>query len=593
MTLLTLALRPARAPLLLALTGTLVVGSVIPAATAVALAFLISRPTVAAVVPLAAVLLLGYGAEALIVPLEFLARARIDGRHRYDLARRAATTPTIDPLEDPAVQGLIRLARADPEHGPATTPADGALAQLRFGIGLLGVAASGLVLARYAWWLVPIVLAPAVVRWYVGARRHITAVGAWAYATKEELHANVWREATVSPSEGKDIRVFGLVDWMVRRMQHHIAVGNAPFWTYIDRMVRGEWIRFLLVLAGLVPAYVVVTLGAVRGSTTVAVQAAVLAAGWSLYRMLGTSDELYQMAGTAEVLRATRKLRAVLPPAPDHALAPSTSERPPLVRCEGLRFRYPGTDRVILDGVDLQIEPGELLAIVGLNGAGKSTLIKLLAGLYQPTQGRITADGRDIADIGPTAWRARIAVVFQDFVRYHLSAADNVALGKARNPADPVALDAAARDAGLNEVLARLPDGWRTPLARTRPGGVDLSGGQWQQVALARALYAVRQGARILVLDEPTAHLDVRTEFDVFGRLGAHRGSTSVVLISHRLSTVRQADRIVLLAGGRITESGSHDELMALGGAYADLFRIQAERFARGFDDRIEEGDLP
>ncbi|MEV6208881.1 hypothetical protein [Kitasatospora sp. NPDC051914] len=159
-------------------------------------------------------------------------------------------------------------------------------------------------------------------------------------------------------------------------------------------------------------------------------------------------------------------------------------------------------------------------------------------------------------------------------------------------PVDRAALDAAAKDSGFDAVLERLPDDWRTPLARSRTGGVDLSGGQWQQAVLARALYAVHTGAGLLVLDEPTAHLDVRTEFEVFNRLAEHRGRASVVLISHRLSTVRQADRIVLLDGGRITESGTHDELMALDGRYAELIAIQAERFQLGYDDRADESEL-
>jgi ABC-type multidrug transport system fused ATPase/permease subunit len=264
------------------------------------------------------------------------------------------------------------------------------------------------------------------------------------------------------------------------------------------------------------------------------------------------------------------------------------------VRFEGVSFGYPGREATVLDGLDLTIRPGELLAIVGLNGAGKSTLIKLLAGLYRPSAGRITADGRDIEELGPDAWRRQLSVVFQDFVRYPLTAADNVTLGQATVPRDDEALAAAAHDAGLGPVLERLPLGWDTPLARNRTDGVDLSGGQWQQLVLTRALYAVRTGARLLVLDEPTAHLDVRTEFEVFSRLAERRGlgqgEASVVLISHRLSTVRQADRIVLLDGGRITESGTHEELIALDGTYATLFAIQAERFLRGHEDRIEEG---
>jgi ATP-binding cassette subfamily B protein len=156
----------------------------------------------------------------------------------------------------------------------------------------------------------------------------------------------------------------------------------------------------------------------------------------------------------------------------------------------------------------------------------------------------------------------------------------------------PSVLDDAARDAGLTEVVEALPAGWDTPLSRARTGGVELSGGQWQQVVLARALYAVRRGARVLVLDEPTAHLDVRTEFEIFQRLVKMARGATVVLISHRLSTVRRADRIVLVADGRIAESGTHDQLIDLDGRYAEMFAIQAERFQRGYDDRLTGGDL-
>jgi ATP-binding cassette subfamily B protein len=190
----------------------------------------------------------------------------------------------------------------------------------------------------------------------------------------------------------------------------------------------------------------------------------------------------------------------------------------------------------------------------------------------------------DIADI--PGWQSRLSVVFQDFVKYPLSLRDNIAVGAA----DPGAVVAAARDAGLDGVVSRLPDGYDTPLSGGRRGGADLSGGQWQQVALARALHASRAGARILVLDEPTAHLDVRTEHALFQRLSGITEGISVVLISHRLSTVRQADRIALLSHGRIAELGSHDELMAAGGHYAAMYRVQARRFVQGFDDRLDEG---
>ncbi|GAA4720175.1 ABC transporter ATP-binding protein [Phytohabitans rumicis] len=591
--------------LLAALVGLTVLASVVPAATAATVGWLIDRLTDAdpdhllsaaapALSAYTVVLLIGHAATAVRAPLSYLAEARIDGRHRAELSRLAAGSPTIDALERPEVQALIRTARADPESFMDGTPGAGVLAQLNLIGRSLALATSALVLAAYAWWTVPLLVVPAVVlhqlRWHEGRQRRRV----WRNVPMPSMRADLWSDALVSPAEGKEIRVFGLGEWAIDRIDRHLRPAYDPLWPMDRRILAATWQQLVAVLVPLGIVYVVVAVDAARGGAPVAVATAALVAGTGVFEAFDDAPQATLNAITC--VRAFTRVRAELagggavpPPAPEPA---GTRPEPPLIRFEGVGFRYPGTESVVLDGLDLQVRPGELLAIVGVNGAGKSTLIKLLAGLYEPTAGRITADGRDLADIGPAAWRARLSVVFQDFVRYHLSAADNVALGNALAVPDMAAVVGAARDAGFDAVVSRLPGGWDTPLARARDGGVDLSGGQWQQVVLARALYALRTGAQVLVLDEPTAHLDVRTERDVFDRLAAHRGAASVILISHRLSTVRRADRIVLVSGGRITEDGTHEELIAAGGTYASMFAIQAQRFQRGFDDRLEEGEL-
>jgi len=249
------------------------------------------------------------------------------------------------------------------------------------------------------------------------------------------------------------------------------------------------------------------------------------------------------------------------------------------VQFDGVRFAYPGSAGAVFDGLDVTLPAGRSTAIVGPNGAGKTTLVKLLAGLHQPSGGRVAVDGNDVAELDQTAWQRQVAVVFQDFNRYPLTAAENVALGSPQHGADRDGIEAAAEAAGALGFVEALPDGWQTVLAPDL-GGVELSGGQWQRLALARALFAVRHGARILVLDEPTSWLDVRGEAAFYERfLEITRGLTTVV-ISHRFSTVRLADHIYVVEGGRVAEEGSHDELVARGGTYARMFALQSAYFS-------------
>jgi ABC-type multidrug transport system fused ATPase/permease subunit len=245
-----------------------------------------------------------------------------------------------------------------------------------------------------------------------------------------------------------------------------------------------------------------------------------------------------------------------------------------------ITFSYPGTDNVILDGFDLSIPAGSSIAIVGQNGAGKTTLAKLLCRLYDPQSGAVEIDGIDVRELDLDSWRSRVTAVFQDFIKFELPLRDNVAPGGA--PDDAVL--AALAEAGASD-LASLD----TPLAKGYAGGIDLSGGQWQRVALARALCAVHLGAGVVLLDEPTAQLDVRGEAEIFERVLAATRQCTTILISHRFSTVRLADRICVLERGAVVELGTHEELMAKNGRYRHMFDLQAQRFALGVADEGEE----
>ncbi len=243
---------------------------------------------------------------------------------------------------------------------------------------------------------------------------------------------------------------------------------------------------------------------------------------------------------------------------------------------ENVSFRYPGTDPWVLKNMTFTLCAGEKLALVGENGTGKTTVTKLLARLYDPTEGRILLDGHDLRDYDPEELRQHVGVIFQDFVRYHMTAADNLAVGRIEAREDRPRLETAAERSLADTVINKLPLGYDQMLGRRFDGGLDLSGGEWQKVALGRAY--VRE-AQLLILDEPTAALDARAEYEVFQRFAELTVGKTAVLISHRFSTVRMADRILVLVDGEVRERGTHEELMALDGHYAELFKLQARGY--------------
>jgi ATP-binding cassette subfamily B protein len=245
---------------------------------------------------------------------------------------------------------------------------------------------------------------------------------------------------------------------------------------------------------------------------------------------------------------------------------------------QNVSFRYPGSEMIVLDDVSLAVEPGE---IVGENGSGKTTLVKLICQLYRPDAGLILWNGVDSSVLSSEEIRSEMTVLFQDYVQYHLSVRDNILLGRPEREGDEAAIEAAAAAAGADQFLSNLPDGYETRLGREFYGGYELTIGQWQRLALARAFF---RGGSFLILDEPTASLDPRAEADLFAQMRALAHGRSVVLVSHRFSSVRSADRIYVLAGGRIVEHGDHESLIAHDGLYAELFTLQAEAYLRGRD---------
>jgi ATP-binding cassette subfamily B protein len=389
-----------------------------------------------------------------------------------------------------------------------------------------------------------------------------------------------------SLAAAKEIRVLGTMPWWRERGDRDSSSYLRPLWRARRRIrLAPVTVYSLVVLAGTAAVLVMLRDTADRGGLSVlglslALQAILIVLRFGVYFPEADNQTLDGMQAHESMLEIERAA-AQRPPGRLRPGGRQAGQAPVAgIAFEKVSFAYPGSGRNVLRDLDLELPAGTSTAIVGLNGAGKTTLVKLLSGLYEPTGGRITVDGTGLEELDPRSWQRRLAVIYQDYVRYELDAAANIGLGAPGHMGDAEALERAIEWAGAAGVTAALPDGLATVLSSRYSGGVDLSGGQWQRIALARALFAVQAGASVLVLDEPTAQLDARAEVAFFDRfLELTRGLTTVV-ISHRFSTVRRADRIAVLDGGQITGQGSHEELMAAGGQYADLFGLQARRFA-------------
>jgi ATP-binding cassette subfamily B protein len=443
----------------------------------------------------------------------------------------------------------------------------------------LTVLGSCLILLRFRWPLALVLLA-ALLWAEREARAAATRAAQHHYggsplARRTEYFSNLG----VTPPAAKEVRVFGLPDLLVERFS--TTWGQAMSVVFAERGVRP-----LLAAAGLAGA-ALLTLGwlgveAARGG--LGITATMVYAQAVLVSLAGlgvtTNARVQTQMGLAALERyeaAAEAVTAPTEPRPGGLPVGAMPERE--IRFEGVGFRYPGLDRDVVHDLDLTIPAGRSLAIVGANGAGKTTVVKLLAGLYRPDRGRIRVDGVDLADLDPAAWQRRIAAVFQDSVHYEMAARTNVAFGRVEAQADRAGIEAAAAQVGLAREVERLGRGWDTVLSRQYHDGAELSGGQWQKVALARALFAVRHGAGVLVLDEPAANLDARAEAELYAAFLTLTAGVTTIVISHRFSTVRQASSIAVIRDGHVAEQGTHEALLRLGGQYAEMFRIQAARF--------------
>ncbi|HZD85309.1 MAG TPA: ABC transporter ATP-binding protein [Gemmatimonadaceae bacterium] len=441
-------------------------------------------------------------------------------------------------------------------------------------------------LIAYNPWLL-LLLAVAVIPSFLG-ETHFAALGysllfRW---TPERRQLDYLRYVGASDKTAKEVQMFGLAPWLTERYRD---LSQKFYEENRNLSVRRGVVSALLSILGTVgyyAAYIVILIRAVKGDITIGTLT-FLAASFGRGRDV-IQNILLSASNVAEQALYLRDLFVFLEMRPTIESAPNARPVPAKIQSgfvfENVGFRYPDSERWAVRNVDLVLRPGERVALVGENGAGKTTITKLLARLYDPTEGRITLDGVDLKEYDLVSLRHTIGVIFQDFVRYDMRFDENIGVGEIdsvradldRNNGTPPAISAAAENSLAASLLPRFSKGYQQMLGRRFDEGVDLSGGEWQKIALARAYI---RDAQVLILDEPTAALDARAEYEVFLRFSELVAGRMAILISHRFSTVRMADRIIVLRHGKVEEQGSHEELLANGGLYEELFTMQAQGY--------------
>jgi len=433
--------------------------------------------------------------------------------------------------------------------------------------------AAGLIL--YAPWLIALLFLALVPAFVGEAHFNAQSYSLDFVRTPERRELDYVRQTAASVETAKEVKIFGLNGFLINR---YIRLAT-DFYAANRRLAlrRAGWGGLFTAIGtvGYYLAYAYITWRTLRGEFSVG-DLTFLAGSFRRLRALleGLLTSFSSTAGQALYLNDLFSFFEVTP----EILSPA-NPRPfpnPIqhgFRFEDVGFRYPGSERWAVRHLSFTLHAGEVLALVGENGAGKTTLVKLLTRLYDPVEGRILLDGHDLREYDLDALRGSMGVIFQDFVRYNLNAGDNIAVGKIAARDDLARIDRAAKSSQADEVIAKLPAGYQQMIGKRFKDGVELSGGEWQKIAIARAY--MREAA-VLILDEPTAALDARSEFEVFQRFKELSAGKTAILISHRFSSVRMADRILVLKNGEIAEQGKHDQLIKTGGAYAEMFELQA-----------------
>jgi len=501
--------------------------------------------------------------------VDTLLAERVGTETSLRLMRHAATLDLED-FEDSELQDSLERARR--QASGRMTLMGQVFNQVQDMVTIVSFAA-GLVI--YAPWLI-VLLAVALIPSFLG-EAHFNAQSYWLnyHRAPERRELDYVRQAAASVDTAKEVKIFGLNDFLLERYR---ALAMSFYEANRKIAVQRAGVGGLLATIGTVAyyiAYAYIVWRTVHGEFSIGDLTFLAGSFRRLHQMMeGLLAGFTQVSGQALYLDDIFSFFEIQP----EIVSPPDALPVPRPIGEGfvfedVGFRYPGAERWAVRNLSFTLKAGEVLALVGENGAGKTTLVKLLSRLYDPDEGRILLDGHDLREYDLFDLRSNIGVIFQDFVRFHLSAGDNIAVGRIEARGDRARIEEAARRSLADEVIAKLPAGYDQVIGKRFRRGVELSGGEWQKVAIARAYM---REAQVLILDEPTAALDARAEYEVFQRFKELSQGKTAVLISHRFSSVRMADRIVVLADGRVEDIGTHEELLERGGRYKELFELQA-----------------